>query len=98
MKKNVVEYDASFIGFGWNKVSHIMELECQNYEFIVLHNAFIVHKPHSPSYDIIKFRKDPIYRMCLQNLKEEFVEGLQTKYGRMFEKSNRHEFEPPSEE
>ncbi|XP_065158374.1 xylosyl- and glucuronyltransferase LARGE2s-like [Atheta coriaria] len=98
VKKNVVEYDASFIGFGWNKVSHIMELECQNYEFIVLHNAFIVHKPHSPSYDIIKFRKDPIYRMCLQNLKEEFVEGLQTKYGRMFEKSNRHEFEPPSEE
>lgn len=51
------------MGFGWNKVSHIMELEAQGYNFLVLPNAFIVHTPHAPSYDIIKFRESPVYRM-----------------------------------
>lgn len=85
VRRDVTEYDGRFMGFGWNKVSHIMELECQDYEFLVMHNAFIVHQPHSPSYDIAKFRMSPIYRMCLQNLKELFVEGLKTKYGRSFD-------------
>ena len=60
---NVTQYDPRFMGFGWNKVSHIMELEAQKYKFIVLPNAFIVHKAHSPSYDIVRFRKSSIYRM-----------------------------------
>lgn len=63
VKRDVVEYDNRFMGFGWNKVSHIMELESQGYEFIVLPNTFIIHKPHAPSYDIMKFRKSPVYRM-----------------------------------
>lgn len=61
--RGVTEYDNRFMGFGWNKVSHIMELEAQSYEWIVLPNAFIIHKPHAPSYDIAKFRSSPIYRM-----------------------------------
>lgn len=61
--RNVTPYDSRFMGFGWNKVSHIMELEAQGYEFIVLPNAFIIHKPHAPSYDIIRFRTSPTYRM-----------------------------------
>lgn len=85
---NVTEYDRRFLGFGWNKVSHIMELEGQGYDFIVLPNAFIIHKPHAPSHDIGKFRHSPIYRMCLQNLKEEFVEQLSRKYGRIFDNKN----------
>lgn len=63
VRKDVPEYDSRFMGFGWNKVSHIMELEANGYEFVVLPNTFIVHKPHSPSYDIAKFRKSPVYRM-----------------------------------
>lgn len=63
VSKEVVEYDNRFMGFGWNKVSHIMELEAQGYSFVVLPNVFIVHKPHAPSYDIIKFRESPTYRM-----------------------------------
>ena len=27
--KNVTKYDERFVGFGWNKVSHIMELDAQ---------------------------------------------------------------------
>lgn len=61
--RNVTEYDNRFMGFGWNKVSHIMELEAQGYQFLVLPNVFIIHKPHAPSYDIIKFRSSPVYRM-----------------------------------
>jgi glycosyltransferase-like protein LARGE len=63
VRSDVTEYDSRFMGFGWNKVSHIMELEAQGYEWIVLPNAFIIHKPHAPSYDIAKFRTSSIYRM-----------------------------------
>lgn len=39
-----------------------MELEAQGYMFIVLPNAFIVHKPHAPSDEIRKFRNSFEYR------------------------------------
>ena len=61
-KKNLPEYDARFVGFGWNKVSHIMELFSAGYEFIVLPNAFIIHMPHAPSFDIARFRASSNYR------------------------------------
>ncbi|KAJ8941397.1 hypothetical protein NQ314_010397, partial [Rhamnusium bicolor] len=77
-----------FVGFGWNKVSHIMELEAQNYKFIVLPDVFIVHKPHGPSYDIGRYRSSPTYRLCLQMLKEEFIQKLNKDYNRLFEYSN----------
>ncbi|KAF5287894.1 hypothetical protein FQA39_LY04068 [Lamprigera yunnana] len=88
VQANVTEYDKRFLGFGWNKVSHIMELEAQGYEFIVLPNAFIIHKTHAPSSDIGKFRNSPVYRMCLLNLKEEFVESLNKKFGWIFDHKN----------
>jgi len=81
VQRNVSRYDQRFVGFGWNKVSHIMELQAQGYEFVVLPNAFIVHMPHSPSFDIFKFRSSSLYRKCLKKLKKEFVQDLITKYG-----------------
>ena len=78
---NVTRYDLRFVGFGWNKVSHIMELDAQRYEFYVLPNAFIIHMPHAPSFDIAKFRSSKDYRTCLSNLKREFVEDLVKNYG-----------------
>lgn len=62
MRKDIPEYDTRFVGFGWNKVSHIMELEAQGFDFIVLPNAFIIHMPHAPSFDIAKFRGSAQYR------------------------------------
>lgn len=62
VRRDVTRYDPRFLGFGWNKVSHSMELHAQNYEFQVLPNAFIVHQPHSPSVDILKYRGSPQYR------------------------------------
>ena len=62
VRKDIPEYDTRFVGFGWNKVSHIMELEAQGFEFVVLPNGFIVHMPHAPSLDIAKFRSSSQYR------------------------------------
>ncbi|XP_072033911.1 xylosyl- and glucuronyltransferase LARGE1-like [Amphiura filiformis] len=81
VKKECPVYDLRFVGFGWNKVSHIMELDAQGYEFIVLPNAFIIHMPHTPSFDIAKFRSSESYRLCLKILKEEFQKDMSKKYG-----------------
>ncbi|XP_046841650.1 LARGE xylosyl- and glucuronyltransferase 2-like isoform X2 [Xenia sp. Carnegie-2017] len=81
VKKDVEKYDSRFIGFGWNKVSHIMELAVQGYEFFVLPNAFIVHLPHGPSFDIARHRNIKQYRSCMNVLKQEFLKDLKGKYG-----------------
>uniref|UniRef100_A0A1B6CYE9 LARGE xylosyl- and glucuronyltransferase 1 n=1 Tax=Clastoptera arizonana TaxID=38151 RepID=A0A1B6CYE9_9HEMI len=85
VRKDIPEYDTRFVGFGWNKVSHIMELEAQGYDFVVLPNAFIIHMPHAPSFDIAKFRGSSQYRRCLKILKSEFVKELSHRYSRVFE-------------
>ena len=78
---NVTRYDARFVGFGWNKVSHIMELYAQGYEFLVLPEVFIVHTPHSSSADLNHYRASAHYRDCMQLLKKEFQKELVLKYG-----------------
>lgn len=78
--KNVARYDERFVGFGWNKVSHIMELHVRGYRFHVLPDLFIIHMPHSPSKDIAKFRSSKIYRRCLKRLKDNFKLALITKF------------------
>lgn len=84
VKRDVPEYDKRFVGFGWNKVSHIMELHAQGYEFVVLPNGFMVHMPHAPSLDIARFRSSSQYRKCLSLLKSEFARDLSLRYGRTF--------------
>ena len=80
--RNVTKYDERFVGFGWNKVSHSMELNAQGYEFVVLPDAFVVHMPHGPSLDIANFRSRKQYRDCVQVLKREFQRELGDKYER----------------
>lgn len=53
----------------------------QEYEFLVLPEAFSIHLPHAPSLDISRFRSSPTYRNCLQALKEEFHQDLSRRYG-----------------
>ncbi|XP_037102564.1 LARGE xylosyl- and glucuronyltransferase 2 isoform X3 [Syngnathus acus] len=81
VKRHCPEYDQRFVGFGWNKVSHIIELDAQEYDLMVLPNAFMIHMPHAPSFDISKFRSSTSYRDCLKTLKEEFHQDLSRKYG-----------------
>ncbi|RXM32975.1 Glycosyltransferase-like protein LARGE1 [Acipenser ruthenus] len=81
VRRNCPEYDRRFVGFGWNKVAHIMELDAQEYEFVVLPNAYMIHMPHAPSFDITKFRSNKQYRVCLKTLKEEFQQNMSRRYG-----------------
>ncbi|XP_064920709.1 xylosyl- and glucuronyltransferase LARGE2 isoform X2 [Columba livia] len=81
VRRDCPKYDQRFVGFGWNKVSHIMELDAQEYELLVLPNAFMIHMPHAPSFDISKFRLSAGYRGCLQTLREEFHQDLSRRYG-----------------
>ncbi|XP_043336934.1 LARGE xylosyl- and glucuronyltransferase 2 isoform X1 [Cervus canadensis] len=74
-------YDPRFVGFGWNKVAHIIELDAQEYELLVLPEAFTIHLPHTPSLDITRFRSNPTYRDCLRALKDEFHQDLSRHYG-----------------
>jgi len=78
--KNVSSYDRRFIGFGWNKVSHIMELSYQGYSFIVLPEAYMIHLPHAPSADVAAFRQSKSYRGCMQIFKKEFRKEMKVKY------------------
>ncbi|XP_058243392.1 xylosyl- and glucuronyltransferase LARGE2s [Hemibagrus wyckioides] len=81
VRRDCPEYDQRFVGFGWNKVSHIMELDALEYDLMVLPNAFMIHMPHAPSFDISKFRSSASYRFCLTTLKDEFHQDLSRKYG-----------------
>ncbi|EMP33166.1 Glycosyltransferase-like protein LARGE1 [Chelonia mydas] len=53
----------------------------KEYEFIVLPNAYMIHMPHAPSFDITKFRSNKQYRVCLKTLKEEFQQDMSRRYG-----------------
>uniref|UniRef100_A0A8C2ZMK1 LARGE xylosyl- and glucuronyltransferase 2 n=1 Tax=Cyclopterus lumpus TaxID=8103 RepID=A0A8C2ZMK1_CYCLU len=81
VRRDCPEYDQRFVGFGWNKVSHVLELDAQEFDLVVLPNAFMVHMPHAPSFDISKFRSSSSYRTCLNTLKDEFHQDLSRKYG-----------------
>lgn len=85
--RSIPKYDTRFSGFGWNKVSHSVELRAQGYRPVVLPGAFVVHAPHAPSADITMFRVSPHYRICLAILKQEFMDDLKRKYNVTFEEA-----------
>ncbi|XP_048481202.1 xylosyl- and glucuronyltransferase LARGE2s [Plutella xylostella] len=90
--RSVPRYDTRFSGFGWNKVSHSVELYARGYRAVVLPGAFIVHAPHAPSADITAFRARPDYRVCLSILKQEFMSDLKKKYNVTLD--NNEEYNP----
>ena len=53
-------------------------------EMVVVPDVFMVHQPHSPSMDLVRFRKDRTYRECLLALKTEFIRQLERETGRIF--------------
>lgn len=89
--RTVPKYDTRFSGFGWNKVSHSVELRAQGYRPVVLPGVFVVHTPHAPSPDITAFRADPHYRICLALLKQEFMSDLKMKYNITFDEPSKQD-------
>ena len=78
-RNSVPTFDTRFVGFGWNKVSHMMRLASEGWEFVVLPDVFLLHLPHAPSLDITRFRADATYRSCLHALKHNFTRELEEK-------------------
>ena len=81
MSKKGPLFDTRFVGFGWNKVSFIIELDVLGFELWVLPDVFMIHVPHSPSLDISHFRHDTNYRICLQEVKDKFLRDLVLRFG-----------------
>jgi len=82
--RDMARYDTRFVGFGWNKVAHILQLHAMGREFVVLPDVFMVHQPHSPSLDLVMFRNNGKYRNCLLDLKTDFIRQLEREFGKQF--------------
>ena len=56
--------DYYFIGavFSTQCYQNLYLVFVHRYEFVVLPNVFSIHMPHSPSFDIFKFRSSALYR------------------------------------
>lgn len=53
-RETAPSFDRRFLGFGWNKVSHTMELAASGFSFMVLPDVYAVHLPHAPSASIVQ--------------------------------------------
>ncbi|CAH8501160.1 unnamed protein product [Heterobilharzia americana] len=81
ISRYAVNFDESFIGFGWNKASYIMALDALGYKFIVLANVFLIHLPHPPSFEVFRYRMNLAYRSCIDKLKLDFIKRLAKQHG-----------------
>ena len=80
-------FDERFVGFGYNKVSFVMELDAMNYEMVVHPFAFVVHRFHAKSTDNLNFLAKQQYSKCLFKLKKAFASELSSKYSVDIEKN-----------
>ena len=82
VNRNVAHYAEQFFGYGYNKVSQIMEVKASGYEFVVLPGGFVVHSPHTKTVDRVTFiRDEDKVRSCISDLKKDFIRYIHRKYG-----------------
>eukprot|EP00054_Salpingoeca_dolichothecata_P001611 m.19974 g.19974 ORF g.19974 m.19974 type:complete len:671 (+) comp12356_c0_seq2:41-2053(+) len=73
------KYDERFIGYDFNKVAQVEELQAAGYQFWVESKTFLVHLPHSKVSTLWVHPKN--YETCNDLAKEEFRKELVAKYG-----------------
>ncbi|TPP59430.1 Glycosyltransferase LARGE1 [Fasciola gigantica] len=74
-------FDPRFVGFGWNKASYIMKLDAAGYQMYVLPDAFVLHLPHPPSVEVLRYRSSSLYRYCIDKMKLDFIKDLAKEHG-----------------
>ena len=92
-RSNVPFYNESFIGYGFNKLVHIAELQALKYEFIVLPQEFLIHKIHPKSSEYRLFANDEHIRKCLKFMYYDFLwKYLPSKHGNGWETFRRYTY------
>ncbi len=76
MSSSVPRFDERFIGYGGDKISHVMELVAQGYELVVLPKAFMIHMPHPVTRERTVFKQKSNQYRCIKMLQEEFAEEI----------------------
>ncbi|CAI2356508.1 unnamed protein product [Caenorhabditis sp. 36 PRJEB53466] len=71
--ENCPRYDQKFGGFGWNKVTHVIQLHMMDFKFKVSPTSFMIHKEHSVSDSLLLWREDMKYRQCQYFNKKWFI-------------------------
>ncbi len=82
--KQLVPYNELFIGYGYNKASHLLEVFLSGLRFVVLNEHFLIHSPHPFTDDSTLSEETSQHANCVVQIYNNFKEGLQLKYGRTF--------------
>jgi glycosyltransferase-like protein LARGE len=67
-RRALLRYPEVLDGFGWNKVSYIRKLHDLGIGFEVLSSAAVVHYPHGPSWDLVRYRTSNQRKRCSKEL------------------------------
>ena len=82
VRSDVVRYNTTFVGYGWNKVSQIMELHAQSYKFLVHPNLFVLHEWHPVSLQRMIFKSNE-FQICLGQQMKDFIDYIFANYGQV---------------
>ena len=88
-KSSVPRYDESFVGYGFNKIIQIAELNAMKFEFIVLPQEFLIHLKHPVSKDSVQFKDHAILYKCMKYNYIQYIRNyLPSKYGERWKYGN----------
>lgn len=80
-RENMPLYDASFVGYGMNKIAYTMTLAAAGYHFHVLPSSWAIHLPHSESLESRQFVSGVDHRVANRLQRFRFLARLQADYG-----------------